>query len=158
MDEKRIILEEIRRINYISNYKLNETSVENKRHINERYGDGISALRDLAATREGAALLRTEFEAALQSGMELRTIGGAGGSFTKLTKASEILKAIKEERIAMAACKSAVKAHDVLEFPQIYKLLNDLFKCNNPYTCPHGRPTVISIPLYELEKKFKRKV
>ena len=57
MDEKRIILEEIRRINYISNYKLNETSVENKRHINERYGDGISALRDLAATREGAALL-----------------------------------------------------------------------------------------------------
>ena len=100
MDEKRIILEEIRRINYISNYKLNETSVENKRHINERYGDGISALRDLAATREGAALLRTEFEAALQSGMELRTIGGAGGSFTKLTKASEILKAIKEERIA----------------------------------------------------------
>ena len=100
MDEKRIILEEIRRINYISNYKLNETSVENKRHINERYGDGISALRDLAATREGAALLRTEFEAALQSGMELRTIGGAGGSFTKLTKASEILKAVKEERIA----------------------------------------------------------
>ena len=100
MVEKRIILEEIRRINYISNYKLNETSVENKRHINERYGDGISALRDLAATREGAALLRTEFEAALQSGMELRTIGGAGGSFTKLTKASEILKAVKEERIA----------------------------------------------------------
>ena len=100
MDKKKIILEEIRRINYISNYRLNETSVENKQHINERYGDGITALRDLASTREGAALLRTEFEAALQSGMELRTIGGAGGNFTKLTKASEILKAIKEERIA----------------------------------------------------------
>ena len=100
MDEKRIILEEIRRINYISNYKLNETSVENKQYINERYGDGISALRDLVSTREGAAILRTEFEAALQSGMELRTIGGAGSNAKKLTKASEILKAIKEERIA----------------------------------------------------------
>ncbi|MBT4541170.1 DNA mismatch repair endonuclease MutL [Candidatus Woesearchaeota archaeon] len=65
---------------------------------------------------------------------------------------------IKQERIAMAACKSAVKAHDVLEFPQLYKLLEDLFKCNNPNTCPHGRPTIISIPLYELEKKFKRKM
>ena len=69
MDEKRIILEEIRRINYILNYKLNETSVENKRHINERYGDGVSAFRDFFSTREGAALLRTELEAAIQSGM-----------------------------------------------------------------------------------------
>ncbi|MBT4824663.1 DNA mismatch repair endonuclease MutL [Candidatus Woesearchaeota archaeon] len=65
---------------------------------------------------------------------------------------------IKEERIAMAACKSAVKAHDVLEFPQIYKILDELFACENPNTCPHGRPTMIHFPLYELEKKFKRKV
>jgi hypothetical protein len=99
MDEKRIILEEIRRINYILNYKLNETSVENKRHINERYGDGIGALRDLASTREGVALLRTEFEAAIQSGMELRTIGGVGKA-EKLLKASDVIKAIKEKRIA----------------------------------------------------------
>jgi len=99
MDEKRIILEEIRRINYILNYKLNETSVENKRHINERYGDGIGALRDLASTREGVALLRTEFEAAIQSGMELRTIAGVGKA-EKLVKASDVIKAIKEERIA----------------------------------------------------------
>jgi DNA mismatch repair protein MutL len=72
----------------------------------------------------------------------------------ELNKVSQI----KQERIAMAACKSAVKAHDVLEFPQLYRLLDDLFKCKNPNTCPHGRPTIISIPLYELEKKFKRKV
>ena len=65
---------------------------------------------------------------------------------------------IKEERIAMAACKSAAKAHDVLEFPQIYKILDELFACENPNTCPHGRPTMIHFPLYELEKKFKRKV
>ena len=65
---------------------------------------------------------------------------------------------IKEERIAMAACKSAVKAHDVLEFPQIYKILEELFECDNPNTCPHGRPVMIHFPLYELEKKFKRKV
>ena len=99
MDEKRIILEEIRRINYILNYKLNETSVENKRHINERYGDGVSAFRDFFSTREGAAILRTELEAAIQSGMELRTIGGVGKA-EKLVKASDVIKAIKEERIA----------------------------------------------------------
>ena len=99
MDEKRIILEEIRRINYILNYKLNETSVENKRHINERYGDGVSAFRDFFSTREGAAILRTELEAAIQSGMELRTIAGVGKA-EKLVKASDVIKAIKEERIA----------------------------------------------------------
>ncbi|MFH1439154.1 MAG: DNA mismatch repair endonuclease MutL [Candidatus Woesearchaeota archaeon] len=65
---------------------------------------------------------------------------------------------IKEERIAMAACRSAVKAHDVLEMPQLYKLIEDLFKCDNPNTCPHGRPIIICFTLEMLEKKFKRRV
>ena len=64
---------------------------------------------------------------------------------------------IKEERIARAACRSAVKAHDVLEFPEIYKILEALFQCENKFTCPHGRPAIIHYSLYELEKKFKRK-
>ena len=68
------------------------------------------------------------------------------------------LSKIKEERIAMAACRSAVKAYDVLEMPQIQKLLEDLFKCENSNTCPHGRPIIICFPIEELEKKFKRRV
>ena len=63
---------------------------------------------------------------------------------------------IKEERIAMAACKSAVKAYEALETHQITKILEDLFKCENPNTCPHGRPTMICFPTKEIERKFKR--
>ncbi len=65
---------------------------------------------------------------------------------------------VKEERIAMAACRSAVKANDVLEMPELYKLLQELFTCKNPYSCPHGRPSMIHYSLYDLEKKFKRRV
>ena len=64
---------------------------------------------------------------------------------------------IKEEQIAIASCRAAVKAHDVLEMPQVYRILQDLFKCENPNTCPHGRPVMIRFPLYEIEKKFSRK-
>ncbi|MBI5392685.1 DNA mismatch repair endonuclease MutL [Candidatus Woesearchaeota archaeon] len=67
------------------------------------------------------------------------------------------IEEIKEERIARAACRSAVKAHDVLEFPEIYRILEELFQCENKFTCPHGRPAIIHYSLYELEKKFKRK-
>jgi len=101
MSVNKIILEEIRRINYISNYKLNETSEENKKYINESTGTGgINALRDLLATREGTAALRSEFEAALSSGLEVRTIRDVGGTSKKLTKASEILKALKDNRVS----------------------------------------------------------
>ncbi|MBI3031965.1 DNA mismatch repair endonuclease MutL [Candidatus Woesearchaeota archaeon] len=65
---------------------------------------------------------------------------------------------VKEERIAMAACRSVVKAHDILEMPELYALLQELFSCKNPYSCPHGRPSMIHYSLYDLEKKFKRRV
>lgn len=68
------------------------------------------------------------------------------------------ISTITEERIAMAACRSAVKAHDVLEMPELYALLQELFSCKNPYSCPHGRPSMIHYSLYDLEKKFKRRV
>ncbi|MEG2972557.1 MAG: DNA mismatch repair endonuclease MutL [Clostridium sp.] len=54
------------------------------------------------------------------------------------------------------ACRSAVKAGDSLKEVEIEVLLNNLSKCNSPYTCPHGRPTIIKMGLTELEKKFKR--
>ncbi|MBU3214052.1 DNA mismatch repair endonuclease MutL [Clostridium estertheticum] len=63
---------------------------------------------------------------------------------------------IKYTRIATLACKAAVKANNLLSDLEMNKLINDLRYINEPFTCPHGRPTIIKITLNELEKKFKR--
>jgi DNA mismatch repair protein MutL len=63
-----------------------------------------------------------------------------------------------EDRITMAACKAAVKAHDHLRQEEIDRLLEELVATELPYTCPHGRPTMINIPFSELDKRFGRRV
>lgn len=63
---------------------------------------------------------------------------------------------IKYNAIATLACKSAVKANDNLKEEEIKKLIENMLTLNNPYTCPHGRPTMIKFTLKDLEKKFKR--
>jgi DNA mismatch repair protein MutL len=60
------------------------------------------------------------------------------------------------DKIASMACKAAVKANQNLSRMEIEHLLEELMKCENPYTCPHGRPTMISMTKTEIEKKFKR--
>ncbi|HVI39861.1 MAG TPA: DNA mismatch repair endonuclease MutL, partial [Anaerovoracaceae bacterium] len=62
----------------------------------------------------------------------------------------------KISSIITNACKKAVKAHDVLEKQEIDRLISDLAKTKNPYSCPHGRPTFIKLNKYEIEKMFKR--
>jgi DNA mismatch repair protein MutL len=62
----------------------------------------------------------------------------------------------REEAIATAACKAAVKAQDHLRLEEIEKLVVDLAKARMPYTCPHGRPTLIFTPFRELNRKFGR--
>lgn len=54
------------------------------------------------------------------------------------------------------ACKRSVKANEFLSTNQISYLLEDLIKCSNPYTCPHGRPIIIKYSKYQVEKWFKR--
>ena len=63
---------------------------------------------------------------------------------------------IKYNRIASLACKAAVKANNQLTEMEMSKLISDLRYLDEPFTCPHGRPTIIKITLNELEKKFKR--
>ncbi len=58
--------------------------------------------------------------------------------------------------IASMACKAAVKGGNKLSFAEADALLTELMEADNPYTCPHGRPTIISISRYEMEKRFKR--
>ncbi|MCH1983326.1 DNA mismatch repair endonuclease MutL [Ruminococcus sp. OA3] len=60
------------------------------------------------------------------------------------------------EKLAVMACKAAVKGNQKLSFREAEVLIDQLLTLENPYNCPHGRPTIISMSRYELEKKFKR--
>ena len=61
------------------------------------------------------------------------------------------------EKIAtMMSCKLAIKANENISLEEMESLINDLRKCNNPYNCPHGRPTTVVYSNYDLEKLFKR--
>ena len=61
------------------------------------------------------------------------------------------------DRVAMTvACKASIKANDNISLEEMETLINRLRNTNNPYTCPHGRPTIIFYSNYELEKLFKR--
>lgn len=61
-----------------------------------------------------------------------------------------------EDMIATTVCRHSIKANDKLAVPEIEALLADLFACEMPYCCPHGRPTLIQMSMRELEKKFGR--
>jgi DNA mismatch repair protein MutL len=61
-----------------------------------------------------------------------------------------------EHTIIKTVCRHAVKANDLLAGPELENLVNDLRHCSMPYTCPHGRPTLIEMNYRELEKKFGR--
>ena len=63
---------------------------------------------------------------------------------------------IRHSCLAMAACKAAIKAGDILNITQMKIILNELAHTTLPYTCPHGRPTIIKFSTYDLEKMFKR--
>ena len=59
-------------------------------------------------------------------------------------------------KLATAACKAAVKGNNTLSLKEADQLIEQLLGLDNPYHCPHGRPTIVSMTKYELEKKFKR--
>lgn len=61
-----------------------------------------------------------------------------------------------EEKIASMSCKAAVKGNNRLSFQEAEKLIDELLTLDNPYNCPHGRPTIITMTETDLEKKFKR--
>jgi DNA mismatch repair protein MutL len=65
-------------------------------------------------------------------------------------------KLVADEALFTMACKSAVKAHMKLDEREIHELLSRLASLVNPYTCPHGRPAILKLRRYELEKLFKR--
>ena len=66
------------------------------------------------------------------------------------------IEKFREKAAIMLSCKMAIKANTNISMSEMEALIDDLRKCDNPYTCPHGRPTTIFYSNYELEKMFKR--
>ena len=69
---------------------------------------------------------------------------------------SRVPLAMVTDKLATAACKAAVKGNHTLTYQEAESLIDELMTLNNPYQCPHGRPTIISMSKYEIEKKFRR--
>ena len=69
----------------------------------------------------------------------------------KITKATPMIT----EKIASMSCKAAVKGNHPMNHEEFTALFEQLLTLENPYNCPHGRPTIISMSKYEIEKKFK---
>ena len=65
---------------------------------------------------------------------------------------------LEENAIATLSCKASVKGNTYLDQANMQHIVDELMCCENPYVCPHGRPTIISYTNYELEKLFKRVV
>ena len=63
---------------------------------------------------------------------------------------------LKMDKIASMSCRAAIKANDKIHCDEIHSLLSKMEKCENPYTCPHGRPSMVEISKKEIEKMFKR--
>ena len=60
------------------------------------------------------------------------------------------------DKLIVRSCKSAVKANNRLSEHEIMALIRELSECENPFCCPHGRPTFIKITKYEIERTFRR--
>lgn len=63
---------------------------------------------------------------------------------------------VVEEKIASMSCKAAVKGNNLLSMAEAETLIDELLTLENPYNCPHGRPTIVSMTKTEMERKFKR--
>ena len=66
------------------------------------------------------------------------------------------IEKFRESAATMMSCKKAIKANEYISPEEVEKLLDDLRHCDNPFNCPHGRPTIIYYSNYDLEKLFKR--
>jgi DNA mismatch repair protein MutL len=74
----------------------------------------------------------------------------------KKSRTKTTVDTIKEHMIIRMACRAAEKAGDNLEETEMQNLIKQLEECKQPYTCPHGRPTMIDYSITDLEKSFNR--
>ena len=131
----------------------------------------------LSLTMQEEALLKKYLQQFTDLGYEIEYFGGmeyqicaVPGNLYNINKKElfiEILDNLSElsgrsnpdlilEKIASMSCKAAVKGNMKLSHMEMESLIKELLTLDNPYQCPHGRPTIISMSKYEIEKKFKR--
>ncbi len=111
-----------------------------------RMGYDIEDFGDCTFIVRGIPPYMSVDEAERFAGAYAEAAGEAGGSNTVVI-----------DKLITKSCKSAVKAHDVLSEHEIIDLMSELAECDNPYSCPHGRPTFIRISSYDIERSFRRK-
>jgi len=124
-----------------------QTLLDNKDHFNS-FGFQILAEGDNFAIESVPFLMKGPLQSGFFSDL-LDKIDQVGFS-------TKSLYDHKTEIIAMASCKAAVKGGDGLTEPEAKALVVRLMELDNPFTCPHGRPTIVEITRQELERRFKR--
>jgi len=92
----------------------------------------------------------------LQNGSPIVILSGIARALEKSGAASRATREALRETVAQAACRTSIKARDTLPAAAIERLVEDLAKTEMPYTCPHGRPTLIFTSFTELNRKFGR--
>lgn len=132
----------------------------------------------LNLTMQEEELLKTHLENFTNIGFEIEPFGGSSyavravpDNLFSIAKKELLLEMLDQladgihssiapdliaERVASMSCKAAVKGNSRLSAKEIEVLIQELLELENPYHCPHGRPTIISMTKRELEKKFKR--
>ena len=137
----------------------------------------ISPAQVISLNLQEDAIMKANMEVFREFGFEISEFGGREYSIhavpVDLYGSSvqeffvEILDSLENEhakqplelitgKLATAACKAAVKGNNTLSLKEADQLIDQLLGLDNPYHCPHGRPTIVSMTKYELEKKFKR--
>ena len=132
----------------------------------------------LSLSARESAIVRQRLDQLRQAGFEVEEFGRntfivrAVPAQLKTSEAEQILRDIITELVDLSverhlvvrpeqvfittACKMAIKAGQKLSDREMTKLIEDLLKCENPFVCPHGRPIIVSLPNWELDRKFKR--
>ena len=123
----------------------NEDKEVIQNHLNEFISFGFSFNKDLELIALPVWLLDSEIEIAIEQMISM------------LTDKNKIDLAILRDALAKdISCKGAIKANKALSLIEVQALLKKLKTCDNPYTCPHGRPTIIKLTHHDVERMFKR--
>lgn len=151
---------------------------ETMKCLHERHMDSQMIMPPvvLELTMVQEEVLKTNMEAFTRIGFEIEEFGGNAYKVTGIPASLpnvdlkqlliDMLDGLTEEykkdldiiteRVASMSCKAAVKGNNKMSFAEAEKLIGRLMETENPYNCPHGRPTLIMMSKYEIEKKFKR--
>jgi DNA mismatch repair protein MutL len=109
--------------------------------VAEDFGNGTFVIKGVPSLLVGA-----DYKKLLLDILDELLVHGKSGKIDEL----------RDEVLSVMACHPAVKVHRKLDMREMETLIEDLFKCRMPHTCPHGRPTVVRFSIEEIKKMFKR--